>query len=439
MTAENTEQPNTAQETIPAASLPNPSPSPRKNTTLLVAVAVISALTATLITAAVTRSSSTLERAADPFQVIASLPNGLNPTKEMTSDARLAGPYFGKVILRAGDGISDNAGTAPAWIITTRDLDRARFLTTLAKLVGAQGPPVDDGWSTTIGNTDGSGANVWLSNEPTGNFGGYNPQRSPWGCLYPQPMPAPEPPTGSGRDSNNTRDSFQNTVPGFSPDNGCAPDPTSAPAPAQARRIAQDALEALGLIGAGVELVVTPNDRSVTVTAVRSVEGYQIPWTTTIEISATGIHSVYGVAGKPARLPDYPVVGAVTAAARSLDPYFSTLGPIPLWDVSYPGLLTKEEEVSVHNDSTVTTKTAETVPTGRELVTRPPRLIEGRPVLDAVVQSVEVTKARLGIGQFILSDGSIVLLPTWEYTDTDNNRWSMLAVETRYVNFTPAG
>ena len=51
------------------------------------------------------------------------------------------------------------------------------------------------------------------------------------------------------------------------------------------------------------------------------------------------------------------------------------------------------------------------------------------------VQDVEIVRARLGLAQQWQPDGSIMLVPSYEFTDSDGGTWSVIAVAEEMLDF----
>ena len=59
-----------------------------------------------------------------------------------------------------------------------------------------------------------------------------------------------------------------------------------------------------------------------------------------------------------------------------------------------------------------------------------------RPVLAVPVAEVTVIDAELGLAQYWQPDGSVLMLPSYTVTGEDGSRWSVLAIDDSYVDFT---
>jgi hypothetical protein len=63
------------------------------------------------------------------------------------------------------------------------------------------------------------------------------------------------------------------------------------------------------------------------------------------------------------------------------------------------------------------------------------REIQGRPVFTVILEKVKITSGQLGLSQFVLADGRIVLFPVWLLEAADGRRWSMLALDESHLEF----
>ncbi|MBN8882152.1 MAG: hypothetical protein J0H73_07550, partial [Salana multivorans] len=73
----------------------------------------------------------------------------------------------------------------------------------------------------------------------------------------------------------------------------------------------------------------------------------------------------------------------------------------------------------------------------------PPTQAPAAPGADATVEwpvwTVDLTSVRLGLGQQYQSDGSVLLVPAYEFTDSDGGTWSVIAVADADLSFDQLG
>lgn len=403
-----------------------------------VAVAIV-ALTSTLSYTVGSRNESN-DSSTPPLKQVAGLRNPSMPATEAATDAKMAYFYGGRVILVPAETLRGQSGSAPAWTLTAEGVDRKRFITQLAEAIGATGDVRDESWQLGVGALDGSGPNAWVSTDSYGYFGAYHPARSPWTCrdatkggTEPRPLPAEDDrasasdgTSGSPAGSSSGSTAEPVPAPAIAPDMACNPSTGSAPTADTARREARQFLEQVGIDLDNSTLNVTSNGVSATVLYTATLQGYQLPWSISVEVGSDGVFSANGLLATARSLPAYPIVDAVTAAKRSADPRWSTLGPTPIWEGNQnwrggavPEMLPADDTASNPTTPPVTTR-------------------NGRPLLEAPVTEKVVISAEVSLGQFTLPDGSSILLPVWEFRAEDGSRWAMLAIEDDYVTFTNA-
>jgi len=420
----------TCQETVLAAH--NPAASRYWSWQTAFAVMAIVALTSTLSYSVGSQNDSN-ELNSAALKQVAGLSNPLMPATETADAAKMAYFYSGRVILLPAETLRGQSGSAPAWTFTAEGVDRKRFITSLGEAIGAIGDVRDEVWQLGVGALDGSGPNAWVGTDSHGYFGAYHPARSPWTCAdttkrgaeqLPLPADAERDSTVGGA-SESSAGSMTATA--TAPDMACSPSAASSPTADTARRVAHQFLEQVGINTDNFAVTVSPNDVSATVIYTATLQGYQLPWSISVEVGPDGVFSANGPLATTRPLPAYPIVDAVTAAKRSVDPRWSTLGPTPIWVGNQNWRGGTVPETFADADTAVS-------PTTRPVTTR-----DGRPVLEAPVTEKVVTSAEISLGQFTLHDGSSVLLPVWEFQAEDGSRWAMLAVEDNYVTFTNAG
>ena len=61
--------------------------------------------------------------------------------------------------------------------------------------------------------------------------------------------------------------------------------------------------------------------------------------------------------------------------------------------------------------------------------------VEGKPMVEAMIETKVATSATLELGVFY-SQGQSLILPMWVYTDKEGSKWGVLAIASKYVKFT---
>ena len=166
----------------------------------------------------------------------------------------------------------------------------------------------------------------------------------------------------------------------------------------------------LGSIGVDVGSVDWQVDRyfgRTAVTAWQLVGGQrtELGWQVAFDPSGAVVQASGFSAGLE-EVPGYPVLGAASAIARSTSQPWSILGASPA-----------------------------RVPEAEPSPSAPPLTPLALPGITVPVSKVTVTEATLGLAQYWLPDGGMLMLPSYELTGDDGSRWSLLAIEEPYVQF----
>jgi hypothetical protein len=390
------------------------------------------------------RASTTPSGTADAgtgLQVVgpalgANTSKGVGASERMSADAMWY-PYGGRVLLQNGGSLPTAPTTADGWVFDNRG-DRNRVVEALRKLTGVTSETRDEYGQLTAVAEDGS--SLWVSSDPNGSFGGYIPSRSPWDCQMSGAV-APGSSAGSGEVSAQSSPGKPEPgavmAPDISPVRPCLP--TDGPGVSKARSVAVDAFELLGLDMGAVKLTSRDDGASVNVTAEILLDGVASGMAWSAEISGKGLFSVYGFSATPRRISGYPIVDAAAAVERSNDPRFQQFGPVFLGPWDEPMVKPMARDAA----TTTTTVTGEDAPVSDSAVmpypdprsTTAPSIRDGRPLLTGYLETVTVDRAELGLSQFVLVDGSVVMLPVWVLEAADGRRWSMLALDESYIEF----
>ena len=387
------------------------------------------------------RASTTSSGTADPgpgLQVVApalgaNTPKGVGAAERMSADAMWY-PYGGRVLLQAGGALPTTPTTADGWAFDNRG-DRNRVVEALRELTGVTSETRDEYGQLTAAAEDGT--SLWVSSDPNGSFGGYIPSRSPWDCRMSE---AVTPGSSAGFGEMSAQPSPGKPEPGavMAPDiSPCTT--TDGPGVSKARSVAVDAFELLGLDMRAVKLTTRDDGASVNVTAELLLDGVASGMAWSAEISGKGLFSVYGFSSTPRRISGYPIVDAAAAVERSNDPRFQQFGPVFLgpWDEPMVKPMARDGativSTAVGGDVPVSDTAVMPYPDPRP--TTAPSVRDGRPVLTGYLETVTVDRAELGLSQFMLVDGSVVMLPVWVLEAADGRRWSMLALDESYIEF----
>ncbi|WP_353827211.1 hypothetical protein [Agromyces sp. SYSU T0242] len=299
-------------------------------------------------------------------------------------DARgLSYPYgFGRNEF-SSSGLSTTAGTAAAYAFDARTGSTEPRIAALADALGVEGTPTlaDGGWS--VGPRDGTAPSIWVSLDGTLSFSYFDPTRDPWRC-----------------------------------ETGEEPCEPSGDLPSEQAAI--DALRSLvsstGRDPSGYEFGAETWEGAVTRSAQAwpVVDGQRVDQAWTLELSTDGIVSAYGPLADLVDLGDVPIVSEQAAFERLSDPRFGAQV------IALP--FAAEAGVTADVDEWVPPTEAPAAPA------------PGTP-LAWPVHRVEIVEARLGLGSQWQPDGSVVVVPGYEFTDADGATWSMIAIADEALDF----
>ncbi|WP_448810620.1 hypothetical protein [Agromyces bauzanensis] len=296
----------------------------------------------------------------------------------------LIAPYgFGRNVFSAS-GLSDADGTARAYAFDARAASDAETVAALAAALGVVGTPELKDGSWTAGPQDGTGPSLWVSLDGTLSFSYSDPRINPWQCA----------------DGAET----------------CTPETGNLPSEEAAIDALRSLLVAAGRNPAAFEFTSETYEGAVTRSAQAwpVVDGQRIDQGWTVELSNDGMVSAYGALADLVSIGDYPVVSEQDAFARLSDPRFGaamTNLPIALRDQPMAA-------------------TSEWVPP-----TEPPAAPTTGTSLAWPVNHVEIVDARLGLASQWQPDGSVLVVPAYEFTDADGGTWSVIAVADAKLDF----
>jgi hypothetical protein len=179
-------------------------------------------------------------------------------------------------------------------------------------------------------------------------------------------------------------------------------------APVDAIALATQTLTSIGVELTSVEYEVSEVDGRTAVSVWQLVgdQRTQLGWRMVFDADGS-IVAASGFSSGFLAVPDYPVVGAATAVARSRQAPWTS---IPASPITGP---TDESETPM----------------------APAPNTSGIPSVDLPMSEVDVLSAELGLAQYWQPDGSILLLPSYILTGADGSTWSLLAVAESAVRF----
>lgn len=306
---------------------------------------------------------------------------------------------------------SDAPGSATVYAVDGRAQYSADDATRMAAILGVEGEAFQDtaggqpyGW--TVGDpTSGrpsfrlfpdSGGDVWYSSGILDPWSACNAQISPRYDLD----SAPEA----------THQAF------FADVDQCVA-ATPMPTEQQARDAMSLFLRATGVDEATTQVTVEPGikqERTLEMSVARVVEGNVTQVVSSVTVSAAGFLSAWGASGTIVSLGTYDIVSPAEAAARLNDPVFA-----PAYASSTAS--------SVDYESLYTTPT------------EPPAVPAAGARVPWGITEFEIESARLGLALMTGPAGVQFLAPAYEFTDTDGNVWSVLALAEKDIDPTGGG
>lgn len=303
-----------------------------------------------------------------------SLPGG-EESMRFTSDADYGGFSLpGRNQFRTSALLSSDGGVAAGYGYDARAASTAETVSDLAVALGVDGAPEvrDGGW--VVGAQDGTAPSLWVSLDGTLSFSFFHPGNDPWQC----------------------------------DEDGCATPSGDAPGEEAAIDALRDLIAAAGRDPGSFEYAseVWDDQPTRTATAHPVVDGQQLDQVWGLDLGPAGVVSAYGSLAGLIPLGDYPVVSEREAFERLSDPRFATAPG--MWPIVVDDAETSSEEW--------------TPPT------EPPAAAAPGSPLSWPVGDVEIVSVRLGIASHWQHDGSVIVAPTYEFTDADGAVWPVIAV-----------
>ena len=145
------------------------------------------------------------------------------------------------------------------------------------------------------------------------------------------------------------------------------------------------------------------------------VDGQRLDLAWSMEVLGTGSYSASGTLAPIVSLGDYEIVSEQEAFERLSDPRF--------------GAQMTAMPFAVAERDAASTTDAYTPPT------EPPATPADGTSISWPVNEVEIVDARLGLASQWQPDGSVLVVPAYEFTDTDGATWSIIAVADSKLDF----
>lgn len=312
------------------------------------------------------------------------------------------GYWGGTVILKPGAELTNAAGTAVAYRLTSDGVDRKALIYAVADVVGIDNPTVTSEEGTYQVNEKNGRFNAYVGNDAQVWFNGYNNASSPWGC---------EQELAGDDGSGTTKTEITQAMSTKCDELWKAPSKADAIAAAKAAfaKLDLDGLQGAKYVAFGY------NTRATTVSITPVIDGMDVAMQWSAEVSKDGVFSISGSAARVVKAASYPTVGARDAAARSELRKWMSFGPNQVWAPE------QNFGVAESGSSTPTTRT-----------------VDGKPMVQAYVNDISVSSATRSLMQVWLADGTTMLMPAWNFTAKDGTVWQMIAITDAFVDWTQA-
>ena len=180
---------------------------------------------------------------------------------------------------------------------------------------------------------------------------------------------------------------------------------TPMPTKRQAREAMSLFLAATRVDESATQVTVTSDKewRTMSVSAARVVDGNETVVTSWVTVSAKGILYAHGPTAPVESLGEYPIVSPAEAADRLNDPVYAP---------AYAAKAASEVDYRQHDDP----------------ATEPPALPAAGAKVPWGITEFEISSARLGLALMTSIRDERFLAPAYEFTDTEGNVWSVLAL-----------
>ncbi|MFB9310632.1 hypothetical protein BJY17_003549 [Agromyces hippuratus] len=308
-------------------------------------------------------------------------------------------PYgYGRNTFSAS-GLSTAGGSAAAYAYDARAASNTETVAALAAALGVEGTPELKDGSWIIGPQDGSGPALYVGLDGTLGFSYSDPLNNPWACEPMQVEPAA--PDGA-------------VVPEMPM---CEPPVADLPSEAAAIDALRSLITAVGRDADAFEYTSETWEGAVTQAAQAwpVVDGQRIDQAWSLELTKAGIVSASGALADLVTMGDYEVVSEQEGFERLSDMRFGAQMTAMRFDAA---------------DAPVDFPVEEWVPP-----TEPPATPAAGSSVSWPVNDVQIVSARLGLSSQWQPDGSVLVVPAYEFTDADGGTWSVIAVTDSKLDF----
>ncbi|NYD67399.1 hypothetical protein [Agromyces atrinae] len=289
-----------------------------------------------------------------------------------------------------GSGFSDSDGKALAFAYDSRSVSNVETIAALAAAFGVEGTPelIDGSWI--VGPVDGSAPQLSVSLfDGTVSFGYSDLAINPGKCGDEAGVGVPCEPVGPIPDEDAAIDALRKVI----ADTG------------------RDA-STFEFTSETYEGAVT---RSAQAWPVVNGQRLAQPWN--LELSDAGIVGVSGSLAPLVELGDLPIISEQAAFERLSDPRFSAI-------MTPSAESLREQSAGMQTIEWVPPTEAPATPTSDVNISWP-------------VTSVDLESVRLGLTTQWQPDGSVIVIPAYEFTDGAGSTWSIIAVADSRIDFSP--
>lgn len=313
---------------------------------------------------------------------------------------------FGRNAFTAS-GLATSTGSAKGYGYDPRAASDTATITSLATALGITTAPTLADGTWTAGKQDGTGPSLTVSLDGTLGFFYSDPPLYPSGCAQP-----------GGPESKGGAESTDPAAP-------CEPVTPSLPSADAAVAALRTLVTATGRDAAAFAFTSETPDGAPTRTAQAwpVVDGQRVDQSWSLELTGAGIVSASGSLAPLVSLGDYPVVSEQQAFERLSDPRFGAQQTVMPFAARATGAEATGGDTSTGGDSTPSAPTA------------PPAAPTAGTPLSWPVHDVRIVSARLGLTTQWQPDGSVLVVPAYEFTDAEGGTWSVIAVAESKLDF----
>lgn len=286
--------------------------------------------------------------------------------------------------------------------------DAERIARTLGLDAAAHQEEPEYGW--TVGDPQHGGPVLWMSPTGAGDVSFHTGVADPSSACWTQIAPE------YGVDTTKGVNLDEATWRAFDADVRACVVATPMPTDQQARDALSLFLTATGVDESQTQVTVTSDDdsRTMTATAARVVAGNVTVVTSAVHVSAKGLLHGNGGTATVVSLGDYDIVSPAEAARRLNDPVFT-----PAYAASTASEIDYDQ---LH-----------------EPVAEPPAVPVAGARVPWGITEFEIASARLGLAQMTGVEDQRFLAPAYEFTDSEGNVWSVLAIAETEIDPTGGG